>query len=82
MQKEYITARLFRHNREADDLITEEEEKAHDSDQQQSTEAPNKSLQKKETVESHANPHKSSLPQRLLSGIQRTLEVLGLDHKD
>lgn len=79
MKKEYVTVRLFKNNRAADGLITKEE--LHDSDQQQSTEALNNSLENNETVESYTNPNKSSLPQRLLSLIQRALAVLGLDRK-
>lgn len=79
MKKEYVTVRLFKNNRAADGLITKEE--LHDSDQQQSTEALNNSLENNETVESYSNPNKSSLPQKLLSLIQRALAVLGLDRK-
>ena len=79
MKKEYVTVRLFKNNRAADGLITKEE--LHDSDQQQSIEALNNSLENNETVESYSNPNKSSLPQKLLSLIQRALAVLGLDRK-
>jgi len=79
MKKEYVTARLFKNNRAVDCLITKEE--LHDSDQQPSTEAHNNSLENNKTVESYANPNKSSLPQRLLSVIQRALAELGLDRK-
>lgn len=79
MKKEYVTARLFKNNRAADCLIIEEE--LHDSDQQKATEALNNSLENNETVESYANPNKSSLSQRLLSVIQRALAVLADDRK-
>ena len=79
MKKEYVTARLFKNNRAADVLFTKEE--LHDSDQQQSTEALNNSLENNETVEPYTNPNKSSLPQRLLSLIQRALAIIGLDRK-
>ena len=79
MKKEYVTVRLFKNNRATDGLITKEE--LPDSDQQQSTEALNNSVENNETVESYTNPNKSSLPQRLLSLMQRALAVLGLDRK-
>jgi len=82
MKKEYVTARLFKNNRAADCLITEEElQELHDSDQQQATEALNNSLENNETVESNANPNKSSLSQRLLSVIKRALAILADDLK-
>ena len=78
MEKEYITARLFRHNRAEDDLITKEE--LHDTDQQPWI-VLNNSQENNKTVESDATPNKSSLPQRFLNIIQRALAVLDLDHK-
>lgn len=78
MKKEYVTVRLFK-NRAADGMITEEE--LYDSDQQQSTETCNNSLENIETVESSANSNKS-LPQRVLNVLQRALVVLRLDRKD
>ena len=77
MEKDYETARLFKNNRASDCLFNEEE--LHDSDQQQSTEALNNSVENNETVKSYANPNKSSLPQRLLSIIQKALSLVGLD---
>ena len=78
MEKKYVTARLFKHNRASDCLITEEE--LHDSDQEHSIEALDDSLENNESVESCTNPE-FSLPQRLLNFIQRALVLLGLDHK-
>ena len=78
MKKEYVTGRLFKNNRAADCLITEEE--LHDSDQKQSTEALNNSLENNDTVESCTNPE-PSLPQRILNFIQSALVLLGLDRK-
>ncbi|KUO71223.1 MAG: hypothetical protein APF81_24310 [Desulfosporosinus sp. BRH_c37] len=78
MKKEYVTVRLFKNNRAADDLITETE--SFDSDQLQSPEARNISLKNYEAVESSANSSKS-LPQRLLNVIQRALAELHLDRK-
>jgi hypothetical protein len=77
MKKEYITARLFRHNSTADGLITKEG--LNDCDEQQSNEALNNSREDNKTVEPCANPNKSSLPQRLLSFIRRALALLDLD---
>ena len=78
MKKEYVTARLFKHNRAADGLITQEQ--LHDSDQQQSNEAQNNSQEDSDTSESDEDEY--LLPQRLLNGIRRALEILGLDRKD
>lgn len=79
MEKEYVTARLFKNRRAADVLNTEEE--LQDSDQQQSTETHNSSGANSETVESDSDQNIPVLPQKLLDVIQRALEALGLDHK-
>ena len=79
MEKEYVTARLFKNNRASDCLITEKE--LHDSDQEQSTEALDNSTENNELVKSCTNLE-FSMPQGLLDFIQRALVVLGLDHKD
>jgi len=78
MKKEYVTARLFKNHRAADGLITQEQ--LHDSDQQQSNEAQNNSQENSDSSESDADEF--SLPQRLLNGIRRVLEILGFDRKD
>jgi|GEM_PF-1733207 len=79
MKKEYETARLFRHNRESDYMIDEEE--LHDSDQKQSDEALNNSTETNETSDSSEDANNPSLPQRLLVFLQRAITLLGLDHK-
>ncbi|MFZ3129651.1 MAG: hypothetical protein WA125_00730 [Desulfosporosinus sp.] len=79
MEKEYVTVRLFKNHRAADGQITNEE--LHDSAQQQTTKALNNSLENNETVESSANQNESFLSQKLLSVIQRALEVLGFERK-
>jgi len=79
MKKEYTTARLFKNRSTTNYLITEEE--LHDDWDQQQSETQYNSLENNQTVESDANSNKSSLPQRILSVIQRALELLGLDRK-
>jgi hypothetical protein len=80
MKKEYVTVRLFKNHRAADGQITNEE--LHDSIQQQATEeAMNNSQENNETIKSSANQNESSLPQKLLSVIQRALKVLGFERK-
>ena len=65
MEKEYVTARLFR-NRETD--CQDSDEECQDSDQQPSTESWNHdSRENKETEESNENQSILSLPERILS---------------
>lgn len=76
MKKEYVTARLFRNIRAADGLIPNEE--LDDSAQQQSEEVlnnipENNTPKKIETVKSTENPNIPSLPQRLLTFLQKVL---------
>ena len=79
MKKEYIATLLFKNHRGADDMITDEQ--LDDLDQQQTTEAQNNSKRNNETSESSESSNKSSLPQRLLSILQKALEVLDLNRK-
>jgi len=80
MKKEYVTVRLFKHNRATDGLFNTEE--LLDLDQAQSTEVHNNSVDKDKTIQSSADSRQSSLPQRLLDVIKRALGTLGLQRKD
>lgn len=80
MKKEYVASLLFKNNRAADGLITNEE--LNDSDQQQSTETLNNSQENNDTVESSANSNQSTLSQRLLSVLQKASAALGRDRNN
>ncbi|WP_045577209.1 hypothetical protein [Desulfosporosinus sp. I2] len=81
MKKEYVATLLFKNHRAADRLNTIEE--LCDSDyQQESSESQNDSEENNVTCKSDTNSNESSLPQRLLSVIRRTIELLCLDSKE
>jgi len=71
MKKEYLTARLFR-NRSVYDMNTEEG--LQDSYQKPSTEDSRNSTGKNETADSSEKANNSSLPQRILELLQKTLK--------
>ncbi|TGE38794.1 hypothetical protein E4K67_04765 [Desulfosporosinus fructosivorans] len=77
MEKEYVTARLFKNHRAADGLNTEEE--LSDCDQQQSTETQINLGANSDTGASDSTQNIPSLPQRLLDVIHQVLELL--NHK-
>lgn len=79
MEKEYVTALLFKNRRAADGLNAEEE--LLDSAQQQSAETPNNSGAGNVTGESNSDQNIPAPSEKLLDVIRRALEVLGLDHK-
>lgn len=79
MEKEYVTARLFKNHRAADCVNTDEEVQG--SDEQQSTEAQNSLGENSETGEPNSHQNIPDLPQKLLDVIRRALEGLCLDHK-
>lgn len=78
MEKEYVTARLFKNNRAENDQITNQELPV--SDQEQLADTLN-SQENNKPLESSANSNQPSLPQRFLTVIQKALTVLGLDRK-
>lgn len=78
MEKEYVTARLFKNRRATDDPCTDAELK---DDQQQSTEVQNNTETNSEPCESDSEQNIPVLPLRLQDVIRRALEVLGLDYK-
>lgn len=81
MKKEYVTARLFKNHRAEDRLNSTEE--LCDLDLEESTECQNHSEGLNGQFESNNVSNDSSLPQRLLSVIRRSLELLlGVDLKD
>lgn len=80
MKKEYVTVRLFKHNRATDGQFNNKE--LLDLDQPQSTEVHNNSEDKDETIKSSADSCQSSLPLRLLHVIKRALVTLSLQRKD
>jgi len=71
MNKEYVTARLFK-NRSAEGMNRDEEWQ--DSYQLQSTEGLNNSTTTNETADSSEKANNPSLPQRLLGLLQKALK--------
>ncbi|MHB8072667.1 hypothetical protein [Desulfosporosinus fructosivorans] len=74
MEKEYVTARLFKNHRAADGLNTEEE--LSECDQQQSTETEINLGVNSDTAASDSAQNIPSLPQRLLDVIHQVSELL------
>lgn len=79
MTKKYVTARLFKKNKEAENQIYREE--VSDSEQQ-SAEILNNSQEKNKTSDSlQTNSDKLPLHHEFLKIIQKTKALLGIDHQ-